>query len=449
MQTLLNDETKAIRTDLESRFPQLNPNNQNNQNQNQQGNRGNQGNNNDFIVRMDPIITKHNDELLTSMKADLTPDQLSVLEKAEKDKKVCLTMLDVINPNNQNQNNALTRPVCTRNGIPLTERLAPLRDVLAKGKKPLTADQEKKFVGLIETKIPVLQQALRDANLNITINIGNQNQSAQQQQQRRNDIANNVVNTIFQQLGIQNQNQQQQQQRVFEAIQQACASGATPEQLQQLMTQLGGQQPGGGGRGGGNFPANNPQQICQTIGRGGNRGGNQNNNANFQVIQAEILKRKEELLDKVITLMKPDQQATIKRFKYEDIKSRGGAERIRGILEEEGTPLTPEQIPQIQALFNDSNQGLRTWANQVVQQQMEKQPPPEQQPNQQNRNQNFQQQPNPLDQYRQQMVATMLPAVAKQRAQIESAMMTSVMRVLTPSQVASYKINMAMPPLYQ
>src|SRR5688572_18766251 len=69
LQTLLNDETKAIRTDLETRFPQLNPNNQNNQNnQNQQGNRGNQGNNNDFMVRMDPIITKHNDELLTGMK---------------------------------------------------------------------------------------------------------------------------------------------------------------------------------------------------------------------------------------------------------------------------------------------------------------------------------------------------------------------------------------------
>jgi competence protein ComGC len=46
------------------------------------------------------------------------------------------------------------------------------------------------------------------------------------------------------------------------------------------------------------------------------------------------------------------------------------------------------------------------------------------------------------------MMALLLPTVAKQRVQIEAAMMNSVMKVLTPSQVASYKINMSMPPLY-
>ena len=140
------------------------------------------------------------------MKADLTPDQTSLITKAEKDKKVCTVVLDLVNPqemqnrgnnnnagetsgnfnfpqggfedfgggfdrggggfdrggggerggNNSNNNNLLQnapdRAFCTSGNSTTAERLAPISQILTKGKKPLTADQEKKFSGLIETK---------------------------------------------------------------------------------------------------------------------------------------------------------------------------------------------------------------------------------------------------------------------------------------------------------
>ena len=119
---------------------------------------------------------------------------------------------------------------------------------------------------------------------------------------------------------------------------------------------------GGGARQGGQA-APFAQQFQQ--GRGGN---NQNS-------QAELLKRNEELLDKVAASLKPEQRPVVKKLKYDQIKARGGADRMRAILEEEGTPLTPEQFTQLQAIFNAQNQALRQYTTNLVQEAVAKLPP--------------------------------------------------------------------------
>jgi hypothetical protein len=472
LQTLLNDQTKIIRADLEKQFPALNPaNQQQNQQQNQQNNQNNQNrgnqnqnNQNSQTVRIDKVILSQNGQLLTEMKAALAPDQVALLDKAEKDKK-CLVLIDgyytFLNSGQRGNGTTNNREWCTWGDFTPTQRLAPVRDLLKKEKKPLTAEQDAKLIALIEARMPLVEKAFRDDGVlqNNNQNRGNNQQNPQQQQMQQ--LANNIVNNIFNNLGIANPNNQNRGNNAnFEQIiQQACAPGATPEQREQAAQQLTQQFQGGGGRGGrGNFnnAGNSPNldQLCQNFGNRGNRGNN-NNNVNFNVVRTEVEKQNESLLDKVIAMLNPDQQRIIKRFKYDQIKSKGGVERIRGILEEEGTPLTPAQIPPIQALFNDSNQTLRQLAQQIVLASMEKQPPPPQafQQNQnqnQNRGNNFnnnQSQPNPLQQYQQQMRDSLLPRIQQERQRIENAMMNSVMKLLTPAQVASYKINLQMPPL--
>jgi hypothetical protein len=148
-------------------------------------------------------------------------------------------------------------------------------------------------------------------------------------------------------------------------------------------------------------------------------------------------------LDKIAASLNADQKPIIKKFKYDQIKAKGGAERYRGILEEEGTPLTPEQTAQIQALFNSQNQAIRQATEKLVDQELANAPPqPEpapqpqnQQGNQPNRN-NVNQ--NPLAQ---QIVAKLLPQVSVQKARLEKVTQDTIMKLLTPPQVASYKLN--------
>jgi hypothetical protein len=170
------------------------------------------------------------------------------------------------------------------------------------------------------------------------------------------------------------------------------------------------------------------------------RGGNNNNN-----LQAEVRKKNEELLDKVAASLNPTQGKIVKKLKYDQIKARGGSERYRAIMEEEGTPLTPEQTTQIQQLVNAQNQAIRQFAQQQVQQEMTTNPPPETMPapdpNQQqgrgrgNANSVGQ---NP---YAQQVVAKLMPIVSRQRVLIEKTTTDQIMKLFTPSQVASYKLN--------
>ena len=98
LQPFLETEIKDMRDGLEAQFS------------NRGNNNNNRGNNTaNMIGEFFTLVTKHNAELLTEMKADLTPDQVSMITKAEKDKKVCTVMLDEFNSqqlqNRGNNNN--------------------------------------------------------------------------------------------------------------------------------------------------------------------------------------------------------------------------------------------------------------------------------------------------------------------------------------------------------
>ena len=496
LQTFLNTETQAMRTTLEAQFQGRG--NQNN---------GNRGNNREVntITDLSAAVTKYNAELLTEVKAGLTPDQVSVVTKAEKDKKACTTLLDLLNfqelrtrmqsqsnnfnnnrggaggfdligldlgdlggggggfpgGGNRGNNNQIqqiiqtlpNRPSCTSKDSTTAQRLAVLGDVLTKEKKPLTADQSTKFSALIETKLKAMTDEVKAKDremeqvVNSLSNFGrpnnnqnqNQNQAAQQTPQVNvQTLTNNIVNTIMQNLGVQNTNNNNQNNNN-----------------------------GRGGRGGNqNFPNNNQNQNqnpaqAQAQNNPQNRG---NNNQNFNP-QAEIQKKNEELYDKVAAMLKPEQGQLVKKVKYDQIKARGPVDKYRGILEEEGTPLTPEQATQIQQILNTTNQAVRTYAQglvtteinalepgalqaaaeQIIQQQQQ------QQQQQQNQNQDPRNRGNANNNavnnvnqngVAQQIVGKVMPQVSIRKSQQDKVAVDTILtRVLTPAQQASYKVS--------
>jgi hypothetical protein len=486
LQTLLNSETTKMRTDLEAQFQG-------------RGNRGNNNQQNDLTRIRDfaAAVDKHNAALLTESKAALQPDQASLVDKAAKDKKVCSVLIDMINfdqlrqrfANNNNnfrggggpggfeggfdlgalgldfpqggggnrgnnnnnnfqnqiQNIIPTRPSCTSKDSTTPQRVAVLGDILTKGKKPLTADQETKVAALVEAKIKTMMDELRAADPQIerfvndlanqarnNNNQNNQNQPAQTPQVNVQTLTNNIVNTIMSNLGIQNNNNNNNNNN------------------------------NRGGRGGNqqNQPnqPNTPNQNNQNAAANNNNANRGNTNNNFNP-QAEIQKKNEELYDKVAAMLKPEQGVLIKKVKYDQIKSRGPVDRYRGILEEEGTPLTPEQVTQIQQLLNAANQATRTFAQglvtteinalepgalqaaaqQILQQQQQQQQ--QQQNPQQNRgNPNV----NNVAQngVAQQIVSKVIGQVSTQHSRLDKIANDQIMtRVLTPAQQASYKIQ--------
>jgi hypothetical protein len=417
LQTLLNNESKAIQAFIEEQFG------------NRGDNRGNRGNNN-FMVQIDSVITKHNAELLAEIRPLLTPDQLALLDKAEKDKKACTVVLDVLNPqqfnNNNNQNfpqELANRPRCTSQNSSTAQRVAVLGDMLNKGKKPLTADQQVKVTSLVEARFPLIQEEMRASGLPVD-QLFNQNRNNNNQgQPNPQQLTNNIVNTIMSQLGVPNNNNNNQNR----------------------------------GNRGNQGNQNNPNQAGNFENRGGNRGGQPNqqgqqgqqgNRGNNFNPQQEIQRRTDEILDKVIVSLKPDQQPVVKKFKYDIIKQRGPLDRVRAILEEEGTPMTPEQATTVQALFNSQNQAIRNFAQQLVQTEVEALPPsafqpvPQQNQNQnQGRNNNNNQNNVNQNPAAQQIVSKVLPQVSVRKALLEKATIDSIMKVLTPAQVASYKLN--------
>jgi hypothetical protein len=476
LQTFLNTETTAMRTALEAQF---------------QNRGGNRGNNREATILTDLVaaVTKHNAELLTEMKAALTPDQVALVTKAEKDKKVCTVMVDLINfqelrtrlnnnannnnqggrgpggfgdfggdfgdlfggggnqgggrggNNNFNQQNQILqtlpdRASCVWRDTTPAQRVAVLGDVLTKGKKPLTAEQTTKFTALFEPRMKMLVDELKakDPQIDQLVNsLGNpnrnnnnfQNQNQQQQQQTPQvnvqTLTNNIVNTIMQNLGIQNQNNNNNNQNR-------------------------------GGRGNAN---NNANANAAAANNNNQNRGNQQQNFNPQ---AEIQKKNEELYDKVAAMLKPEQGALVKKVKYDQIKARGPVDKYRGILEQEGTPATPEQLTQIQQILNTTNQAVRNFAQglvtteiqalepgalqaaaqQIIQQQAQQQQ--QQQNPQQNRN-NTNVNNVAQNGVAQQIVSKVISQVSVQRARLDQIAFEQILtRVLTPAQQASYKV---------
>ena len=217
LKTFLDTETVAMRTELEAQFTN-------------RGNNNGRGNNNtaNTLSEIFTTVTHHNTELLTAIKADLMPDQAALIAKAEKDKKTCTVVLDLFNPqqlqnrnegnrgggnrgnqgfnnfpggfdggfdfqggggfdprggNRGNNNFAQQMPdraFCTTASSTTAERVAPISQILSKGKKPLTPDQEQKVASLIEARVPLMQQEMRDKNpqmANLVNNINNQNRN--------------------------------------------------------------------------------------------------------------------------------------------------------------------------------------------------------------------------------------------------------------------------------
>jgi hypothetical protein len=103
----------------------------------------------------------------------------------------------------------------------------------------------------------------------------------------------------------------------------------------------GGERRGGrGGAGGASVTANNPQ------------------------LAAELQKINDDILAKIVAVLKPDQQAAFKKWQNDEIKKGGGFPALKIVMEEAGAPLTPEQEPQIQALYKEDAQQRAQLARQ-------------------------------------------------------------------------------------
>jgi len=182
------------------------------------------------------------------------------------------------------------------------DRLVGLKNLLSKNNSPLTADQEKSLNALLDAELPALQS------------------------------------------------------RVFQLVQgQRGQDGAAFFEQGQGDGQRRGNR-GGGNRGGG------------FEGRGG-RGGQRGNNNPLAAIMSnpdnpvavELLRLNDEFIfTKVATApaLNPDQQNLIRNYHKDVVRARGiyNLEALKIVMEDVGAPLTPEQIPQIEALYAEHRQ---------------------------------------------------------------------------------------------
>ena len=67
----------------------------------------------------------------------------------------------------------------------------------------------------------------------------------------------------------------------------------------------------------------------------------------------ELKRMNDDLMAKINSVLKPDQQAAFKKFQNDEIKKGGGFAALKVVMEEAGAPLTPEQEPQIQGLYSE------------------------------------------------------------------------------------------------
>jgi len=117
------------------------------------------------------------------------------------------------------------------------------------------------------------------------------------------------------------------------------------KQVQDTVERLGSQPAAGGERRGG-FDSG------QRRGRGGA--------ANNPELTAELQKINDEVLPKIVGVLKPDQQAAFKKWQNDEVKKAGGFAALKITMEEAGAPLTSAQEPQIRALYvEDSKQRLQ------------------------------------------------------------------------------------------
>jgi len=81
--------------------------------------------------------------------------------------------------------------------------------------------------------------------------------------------------------------------------------------------------------------------------RRGGPGGFGPNNA----LTAELKRINDDLITKINAVLKPDQQASFKKFRNDEIRKAGGFPALRLVMDEAGTAFTPEQEQQVQELY--------------------------------------------------------------------------------------------------
>jgi hypothetical protein len=196
IQNLLNMEIVTL-TDKIQLLRNNNNNNNNNNNfpQNEQGRGGRGGNNNnpqqsqqasEQAIKIDTITSLKNDDFLaTKLPLFLTPEQTALVQKAraeDKSNSTCLGGLldryyqqlnsnnnrgnnNYNNNNNNNNNNNQTRPngqkYCMTTQVTPSERLEPIRKVLAKGNLPLAKDKDMIAEVFMKAELQDLETALR------------------------------------------------------------------------------------------------------------------------------------------------------------------------------------------------------------------------------------------------------------------------------------------------
>jgi len=127
------------------------------------------------------------------------------------------------------------------------------------------------------------------------------------------------------------------------------------KQVQDTVERLGSQpgaagDRGGRGQGGERRGGGDPGQ--RRGGRGGAGGGGPVN----PQLAAELQKINDDVVPKIVALLKPDQQAAFKKWQNDEIKKNGGFAALKITMEEAGAPLTEAQEPQIRALYVEDTQ---------------------------------------------------------------------------------------------
>src|SRR5262245_43124952 len=129
------------------------------------------------------------------------------------------------------------------------------------------------------------------------------------------------------------------------------------KQVQDTVERLNANQPGAGGDRGGRGQGGDRRGGGGNVDgqRRGGRGG-QGGVPNNPQLTAELQKINDEVLPKIVSLLKPEQQAVFKKWQNDEIKKGGGFAALKVTMEEAGAPLTAEQEPQIRSLYAEDAQ---------------------------------------------------------------------------------------------
>jgi len=98
------------------------------------------------------------------------------------------------------------------------------------------------------------------------------------------------------------------------------------------------------------------QDTVERLNAGAADGGQRRGRGGNPQVAAELQKINDEILPKIVAVLKPDQQTAFKKWQTDEIKKGGGFAALKVTMEEAGAPLTAAQEPQIRALYVEDSQ---------------------------------------------------------------------------------------------